>query len=213
MEYLSRILKAAGDVEGFCFDPRCSKMKLNHLIFVDDLMMFFKREIQSIMILRHGLEMFSTSSGLFANNSKSGIYLARVSNEFKTHVASVLDFTAESLPVKYLGVPLTSKRYIAVDCEYVVDKMTSRIRTWFARKLSYTARLQLVNSILMSISNCWSQTVILPKKVLKQINVVCRSYLWHGEADCSFPGNVNWERSAGRKKKVVWVSAIYNSGT
>lgn len=100
------------------------------------------------MVLRQGLEIFSDSSGLYANNSKSGIYLAGVSNDFREHATRVLDFKFESLPVKYLGMPLTSKRYTAADCEYLVDKMTSRIKSWFARKLSYTRRLQLVNSIL-----------------------------------------------------------------
>lgn len=129
MEYLSRILKAASDTEGFSFHLRCVNMKLNHLAFAYDLMMFCKGDMQSIMILRQGLEFFSGSSGLFANNSKSGIYLAGVSEEFKEQAASVLDFTFEILLVKYLGMPLTSKRYTAADCEYLVDKMNSRIRS------------------------------------------------------------------------------------
>ena len=45
--------------------------------------------------------------------------------------------------------------------------MTARIRTWHARNLSYLARLQLVNSVLMSISNYWSQTIVLPKRTLR----------------------------------------------
>lgn len=200
MKYLSRILKAASDSEGFSFHPRCVKMKLDHLVFADDLMMFCKGDMKSIMILRQGLDFFSSSSGLFANNSKSGIFLAGVSEEFKRQVTTFLDFTFESLPIKYLGMPLTTKRYTVADCEYLVDKMTSRIPSWFAKKLTYTARLQLVNSILMSISNYWSQVVILPKKVLNQINAVCRFYLWHGVADNNTSGNVNWEKICRPKK-------------
>ena len=92
-------------------------MKLSHLAFADDLMMFCKGDMQFIMILRQVLEIFSSSSGLFANNSRSGIYLSRISNEFKNHAPSVLDFTFESLPIKYLSLPLTSKQYTAADCE------------------------------------------------------------------------------------------------
>ena len=98
----------------------------------------------------------SSSSGLETNYFKSGIYLGGVSDNFRMHAASTLDFTFVSLPVKYLGMPLTSKRYTAADCEYLVDKMTSRIRSWIAKNLSYTTRLQLDNSVLMSISNYWS---------------------------------------------------------
>ena len=45
----------------------------------------------------------------------------------------------------------------------------------------------------MSITNYWSQTVILSKRVLNQINAASRSYLWHGETDSKSLGNVNWE--------------------
>lgn len=166
-------------------------MKLNHLVFADDLMVFCKGNMNSIMILKLGVKVFSCSLGLCANNSKSGIYLAGVDNESRHHAAQMLDFNFETLPVRYLGLPLTSKRYTVADCEFLGDKLTSRIRSWFARKLSYTARLQLVNSILMSISNYWSQIVILPKKVVNQINYICRSYLWHGDADRKTPGNIN----------------------
>lgn len=53
----------------------------------------------------------------------------------------------------------------------------------------------------MSISNCCSQTVILPKKVLHQINNICRSYLWHGDPDNNAPGNVNWDRVCRPEKE------------
>ena len=76
--------------------------------------------------------------------------------------------------------------------------MTTTIRSWSAKNLSYTARLQLVNSILMSISN---YTVILPNRALKQINAVCRSYLWHGEIDSRSIGAVNWEKVSRPKKE------------
>ena len=48
MEYLSRILKAAGETEEFKFHPRCSKLNLNHLVFADNLMLFCKEDMQSI---------------------------------------------------------------------------------------------------------------------------------------------------------------------
>ena len=40
MEYLSRLLEAAGDHVNFRFHPRCNRLKLNHFCFADDLMIF-----------------------------------------------------------------------------------------------------------------------------------------------------------------------------
>lgn len=176
-------------------------MKLNYLVFADDLMLFCKGDIQSILTLKQGVDTFSKSSGLCANNSKSGIYLVGVDQEFRDQATQCLDFTFETLPVRYLAMPLTSKQYTVVDCEYLVERMTTRIRSWNARHRSYTTRLQLVNSVLLSISIYWSQTVIIPKKVLHQINHICRSYLWHGVVDSNAPGNVNWEKVCRLKKE------------
>ena len=55
--------------------------------------------------------------------------------------------------------------------------MTYKIRNWHAKYLSYAVRLQLVNVVLMSIFSYWCQMFILPKKVVKEINNVCRAYL------------------------------------
>ena len=99
MEYLYRILNTAGESEDFSFHPRCSKLRLNHLTFAGDLMVFCKGDMPSITTLIQGMESFSSSSGLFANNTKSGIYLAGVSDEFREFAANNLDFSFESLPV------------------------------------------------------------------------------------------------------------------
>ena len=123
-----------------------------------------------------------------------------VNDEFREHAAKTLKLMFD-VPVKYLGMPLTSWRYSVTDCEYLVDKMTARIRVWYARNLSYTAWLQLVNSVLMSITNYWFQAVILPKKVIRQVNAICRSFLWHGSSEAKSPGNTNWEKVCKPKKE------------
>ena len=98
------------------------------------------------------------------------------------------------MPFRYLGVSLASKRIFAVECEHLVVRMTSKIRSWQVRNLSYAARLQLVSTVLMNITNFWCQILVLPKKMLKQVNAICRAYLWHRKADSNAPENMNWAR-------------------
>lgn len=76
MEYLSRMLTVAGLNDSFRFHPRCRKLKLNHLCFSEDLMLFSKGDSNSIKLLCDCLDKFAMVSGLYANKSNSTIYLA-----------------------------------------------------------------------------------------------------------------------------------------
>lgn len=78
--------------------------------------------------------------------------------------------------------------------------MTSRTRGWRGKKLSYAARLQLLYFVLMSITTYWCQIFVLPKKVIKAVNAICRAFLWHYNDKDMKSSNVNREHF-GRPKK------------
>lgn len=84
-------------------------------------------------------------------------------------------------------MPLTSKRLSIRDCDQLVDKMTSRIRSWHVKHLSYAARN-------------WCQMFVLIKKVINHINAICRSFLWFGISENGKPGNVSWAKVCTPKK-------------
>lgn len=46
------------------------------------------------------------------------------------------------------------------------------------KKLSYTGRTQLVQTVLFGVQAYWAQLLLLPAQVLKTIDAFCRSYLW-----------------------------------
>jgi hypothetical protein len=46
-----------------------------------------------------------------------------------------------SLPVRYLGVPLITKRLSGMDCDALVAKIAGRIDSWLVRHLSFARRL------------------------------------------------------------------------
>ena len=115
-------------------------------------------------------------------------------------IASTTQFPLGKLPFRYLGVHLSSKRLYVADCKALVEKLTSMIKTWSAKSLFYTARLQLRNSVLMSISSYWCQIFVFPKKMINMINTVCRSFLWFGVSNNSKPRNMSWSKVCKPKK-------------
>ncbi|XP_074271216.1 uncharacterized protein LOC141595142 [Silene latifolia] len=110
MEYLSRILSVVSNQDDFTFHPLCGPLKLNHLLFYDDLLMFSKGNASSIMWLLKAFSSFSKASGLCLNKEKSDIYFKGVQGSLMNDIMQVSGLRKGDLPFKYLGVPISSKK-------------------------------------------------------------------------------------------------------
>ncbi|KAL0285709.1 UNVERIFIED_CONTAM: Retrovirus-related Pol polyprotein from type-2 retrotransposable element R2DM, partial [Sesamum radiatum] len=64
MEYFSRLVKRRTSDSEFNFHPKCEKLKITHLLFADDLMLFSRGDLPSISILMECLQEFRDVSGL-----------------------------------------------------------------------------------------------------------------------------------------------------
>jgi hypothetical protein len=67
----------------FKFHPKCLKLRLTHLCFADDLLIFAKASLRSIQTIKAALAEFENLSGLKANPSKISLFCFRVSNRVK----------------------------------------------------------------------------------------------------------------------------------
>ena len=130
MEYLSRILTKLTELEQFQYHPRCKEMKLAHMCFIDDLIMFCKGEYVSAYLMLRAFKLFSETSGLKANVGKSAMFNCGMSSHDIQRITKAYDFVQQSLPFTYLGVPICAKKITAAHCEVLTEKMTSRIRVW-----------------------------------------------------------------------------------
>ncbi|GJU01500.1 RNA-directed DNA polymerase, eukaryota, reverse transcriptase zinc-binding domain protein [Tanacetum coccineum] len=107
------------------------------------------------------------------------------------------------LPMKYLGVPLITKRLGIKNCKVLVDKVRDRISNWKNKCLSYDGRLQLIASILESIQVYWCTVFLLPKAILKKIDNLLKCFLW-----------CNGELTRAKKDTlwVKWISTVKLNG-
>ncbi|XP_060170354.1 uncharacterized protein LOC132601271 [Lycium barbarum] len=170
-----------GGMKGFGIHTKCKSLKLNHLCFADDVLLFSKGNFQSVLLLLRGLKTFSNSSGLNTNATKSNFFSVNMPSHSLNDLIELTGYAKGVLPFRYLGVPISSKRISKMDCEVLLDKVTTRIKTWGTRHLSYTGRVLLVNFVLLHVHSYWSSIFILPKQALKAITALCRNFLLDGK--------------------------------
>ena len=212
MNALSKLLDAAAENGVFSYHPKCKKVKLTHLCFADDLLIFTKGNMDSVVGVQNVLKLFYTFSGLQVNCAKCEIYSSGVNKENLEEIQSYTGFKLGMLPVRYLGVPLVTRRLTEKDCAPLVDKITARISSWTSKFLSYAGRFQLIQSVLFNIQNYWCRHFILPKGVLRRINQICARFFWFGKDKQAKGARVGWryichpkaEGGLGLKESISW---------
>ncbi|XP_020254147.1 uncharacterized protein LOC109831221 [Asparagus officinalis] len=197
MEYLSRRLEMLKEDRRFKFHPKCSKMKLTHLIFADDLLMFGKADMSSIISLNTCLQDFCQVSGLEANPTKCAVYLCGVEDNLKAQICTYLSFSEGTLPMRYLGLPLTTRRISHFECSSLINKITNQFQNWQQnRSLSYAGRIQMIKSVILGIQTFWFSNYILPTKILEKIDRLCSAFLWGQKIHL-----ISWDSVCLNKKK------------
>ncbi|KAL0313715.1 UNVERIFIED_CONTAM: hypothetical protein Scaly_2907400 [Sesamum calycinum] len=98
----------------------------------------------SIQVLRDTLTEFAALSGLNVNPAKSQIILSRAVQQERRQIVEYLGFQEGSLPVRYLGVPLTSSRLTIADCRPLINRIDTQLAGWNQHNLSYAGRVQLI---------------------------------------------------------------------
>ncbi|XP_031745326.1 uncharacterized protein LOC116405480, partial [Cucumis sativus] len=120
-------------------------------------------------------------------------FCEKVNSSKASRLAANMGFSIGHLPVSYLGLPLLSGRLRSSDCDPLIQCITSRIRSWYARVLSFAGRLQLVRSVLRSLQVYWASVFMLPMKVHRDVDKILRAYLWRGKEEGRGGAKVAWD--------------------
>lgn len=194
MEYFSRLLMSLDQDREFKHHRGCKALRLTHLSFADDLMMFCKGDRNSAIKMKAVFDQFSAVSGLKANLDKSCIFFCGVAEEVKGHLAAQLKIPSVTLPVRYLGVPLIPGRLKARDCKPLVEKIRGKLQNWTTKYLSFAGRCQLLKSVIMHMQVYWSMAFMLPRAVMQEIEQMCNRFLWSGKIDKKAITMVAWKK-------------------
>ncbi|XP_074293269.1 uncharacterized protein LOC141620246 [Silene latifolia] len=162
MEILSRYLRKLDTKPMVSLHPKCAKLKLTHLVFDDDLMLFTREDVPSV-------------------NGATEVYFGGVSGSVKAQILQCTGFTEGKFPFRYLGVPLNSAKNSREVYGALLTKLQNSLLHWSNSFLSYAGRIQILNSVIFGIANFWCASALLPKNIMKKINKICKDYFWNIE--------------------------------
>ncbi|GJR06650.1 RNA-directed DNA polymerase, eukaryota, reverse transcriptase zinc-binding domain protein [Tanacetum coccineum] len=164
------MIKNIATTPSFKYHHGCKELKLTHMCFTDDLMVLCNDDKASLEVVKKAIKELSCMSGLFPNLSKSIIFFGSVNEDRKKQLLDVLPFKHGKFPMKYLGVPLISKKLSLSDCKSLIENMETGINNWINKLLSYVGRVQLIASVLSEMHQYWAFVYMLPVVVIKELD-------------------------------------------
>lgn len=168
MNCLSILLNKGAEEGKFNYHDKCAASKLTHLYFADNLFIFTDGTESSVTGVLEILEEFKVKSGLAVSIQKTAFYSSGLTPYEITTITTSTGLSHGSLPIRYLGVPLNSKKLTLLNCEPLLAQVKSKVNSWSAQSLSFAGRLLLVNTVVAGITNFWCATFVLPKALEKK---------------------------------------------
>lgn len=130
-------------------------------------------------------------SSLKINFHKSNLFGINVDDGFLMAASHFLHCSIGVLPFKFLGLPIGANPRRSGTWKPVIDKMCSRLSSWKGKQLSLGGRVVMINSVLTSMPLYFLSFFKIPKKVLKTLIDIQRSFLWSRCDDVKKVATVN----------------------
>ena len=142
-----------------------------------------------LLHLKNLLALFSQSTGLMVNYQKSSMIPINVSPDKMQDLAAVFGCQVASMPFTYLGLSMGTTKPRMEDLSPLMDRVERRLAAC-STFLSYTGRLQMINSVLSPTVTYAMCSIKLPAGVIDNIDHIRKQCLWRG--------------NDAMKKEVIW---------
>lgn len=197
---LSQKLNAAAESGRIGYHANCRKSNLTHLCFADDLLIFTDGTLSSVQGVLQVLQEFEAFAGLSISVDKSCFFPSGLTELEMDEITQASGISVGSLPIRYLGLPLNSRKLSITNCEPLLQQVRSKINAWTSKYLSFAGRQVLISTVIAGITNFWCGAFILPKECIRAIDKMCNAFLWKGTLEGRYVARVAWDKVTQPKK-------------
>lgn len=139
------------------------------------------------------LNEFREVSGLKINREKTELLLDGGDASRCREMAAELGIAQGSLPVRYLGVPLSPKKLRRSEFQPLLDKIQARFNSWTVKHLSFAGRFQLIQAVIYSTISFWASMFVIPNDCVRILERMCSAFLWSGAPNSARGAKISWE--------------------
>ncbi|KAJ1702306.1 hypothetical protein LUZ63_002085 [Rhynchospora breviuscula] len=159
-----------------------------HLLqYADDTLLFSTTRGTALQSLTLVLNTFSSISGIDINWMKTSFVPFNIDDGDLPHIQNLLNCAQASLPIIYLGLPLTCKRPDRLCFQMLIDKVNAKLAGWKSSLLSRAGRIVLTSSVLSSTPIFFMSVFQLPVWVVNAIDKTRRNFIWKGRSGKGLP--------------------------
>lgn len=165
----------------------------SHLQFVDDTTLMGLASIREATNMCKVLDVYLNASGQLINEEKSSIFFFNTPEAMQRRIAHILRFQIGSLPVTYLGIPISVGRPHRDSWKNILDKFCVKVNHWTHRWLSFAGRVQLLKYVVQALPTYRCMIQVAPVSFIKELDSLARHFLWVGSLQSSKWSLVKWD--------------------
>lgn len=167
--------------------------RITHIQYADDTVVMVDPSLETIRNLKLILYCFEFHSSLKINFYKSEVYTFGMSQEEEWMWANMLNCKVGSLPMTYLGIPISDHILRMVNFDGLVLKMGKRLDPWKGKHNSPGGRLILSNTCLSSLPIYMMGFYFLYGGTHRQMDSIRSNFFWQGAEESHKYHMMNWE--------------------
>lgn len=144
--------------------------------YADDTLLIMQADARHLFCLKAILNSFATSTGLVVNFSKSLLVPINISSEKMKVLAGTLGCQIGTLPFTYLGLPLGTTKPKIEEFAPLLDRVERKLSAC-STLLSYSGRVEYINTVLTPTVNYAMCTLKLQKGVIESVDRIRKQCL------------------------------------
>ncbi|XP_020699278.1 uncharacterized protein LOC110111651 [Dendrobium catenatum] len=155
--------------------------KITHLLYSDDALIFSHASVELAKSMKTIVEKFYKLTGQKINVSKSMLLFGKeVGYRKRKKIGRTLGFKIVK-EMKCLGVKISLERIRMAYYQEILGNAMERLNAWNRKSLSLGGKLILIESSLLSMTNFLITHSSVPKRLLHDLEKLCRSFIWNNK--------------------------------